>query len=131
MNIKCLLRIHAVVLGLISVCWFSSGCVSHHLGPGSASLIHVYGHELKGSDRGLHLSTNTDLLALVQRVREAGGFKEGLYRVTVSTFEGSNVTRRIIDLREVSLIDAERTRFPNGTTIYVVEAPYTGLPIGK
>jgi hypothetical protein len=109
------------------LCVGATGCRTGNARSTPATVL-VYGREISAENHKFRLPANTDLLTVVQHIREAGGFREGVYRVTVSrNVNGEDVTR-IIDLADISLGEAELTTFAGGTSIYVVEAPYTGVP---
>jgi hypothetical protein len=71
----------------------------------------------------LKVPAGSDLLTVIQKIRTDSAFKKGLYKLTVDTFEGGSKVSRSIDLRPMTLREAEKTTFPGGTVIFVIEGP--------
>jgi hypothetical protein len=84
----------------------------------------VRGHSIGSKDRTLKVPNRCDLLAIVQRVREAGGLDEGLRAITVFSPVNGHWVERRLDLRTMTLGEAVSMFFQDGTVIYVPDPPY-------
>ena len=71
----------------------------------------------------LKVPAGSNVLTVIQKIRTDSARKKGLYKFTVDTFEGGSKVSRSIDLRRMTLREAENTTFPGGTVIFVIEGP--------
>ena len=62
-------------------------------------------------------------MRVIDEIRRADGFRNGIYMITVDTIQGDKKLSRRIDLRKMTFREAETTTFSGGTKIYVIEGP--------
>ncbi len=86
--------------------------------------ILVTGIPRKAGGDPLRLPAESSVLRVLEEVRRMGGFKSGIYMITVDTVQGDRRLSRRMDLRKMTLQAAEKTTFPAGTSIFVIEPPF-------
>ena len=118
-------RLMAIVAVLAAGCATEPKPATPLLATRDEGEILIAGTSLHLTNGPLKVPGGSDLLTIIQHIRSAKGFKHGVNKITVDTLEHGEKVSCVIDLRRMTVKEANNTTFLAGTVIFVVETwPY-------